>query len=85
MANFDFAAVFARNTDVQDALWAAVSRSRVDGGVIDPTSIVKELIARHPDLTVPPAALLEDVMQAVLEAAMSIQVRLLLPPEAEAT
>jgi hypothetical protein len=74
MAKSEFSILFTRHFDIYNAIEKAVSASRSDGGAIDPTAVVKEITATHPDMTLAPAVLLEEVVRAASEAGLSLKV-----------
>ena len=75
MAQSQFSILFNRSADIYRAIKSVVSHTSNDGGMLDPTAVVRELVSNYPDVSIPPASLLEEVVQAASEAGLSLSVR----------
>ena len=75
MAQSQFSILFNQSADIYRAIQSVVSHTGNDGGMLDPTAVVKELVSNYPDVSIPPASLLEKVVQAASEAGLSLSIR----------
>ena len=64
MAKSQFSELFEYYDDLYGALKAVVERDYQNSGTVDPAEVVRELIAARPDISLSPAELLAEVVQA---------------------
>ena len=76
VAKSSFSELFARNSDIYEAIKAVMAESRDDSQPVDAAEVVRELIAHYPDVSSPPAVLLEEVVRAAANANVALKVRI---------
>ena len=75
VAKSPFSELFARSSDIYEAIKAVMAQSRDDGQPVDAAEVVRELIVHYPDLSSSPAVLLEEVVRAAADAGVVLKVR----------
>ena len=75
MAKSQFSELFEHYDDLYGALKVVVERDYEKSGSVDPAEVVRELLAARPDISLSPAELLAEVVQAAAAARVPIMVK----------